>query len=146
MLFHKFPEEGRIDEIEAIGNLLDALVRMLQIVFDTFYGVRVDDGQRTLSTDFLDNGGQVFGCKAKLVGIVRYRAMASIVLCHFLQELAENVHGAVVAETGEVLLIGDGPMESPQYFTEDSREEMLLGLLAIGMFFLVDAGQHDFLI
>ena len=96
MLFHKLPEEGRIDKIEVVGNLLDALVRMFQFVFDTFYGVLVDDGQGTLSADFLDNGGQVFGCIAKLVGIVGYRAMASIVLCHFLQKLAEDVYGAVV--------------------------------------------------
>ena len=84
MLFHKFSEERGIDEIEAIGNLLDALVRMFQFVLDLFHGVLVDDGQGTFSADFLDNGGQVFGCVAELVGIVGYRAMASIILCHFL--------------------------------------------------------------
>ena len=61
MLFHKLPEEGWIDEIEVVGYLLDALVRMFQFVFDTFYGVLVDDSQGTLPTDFLDNSGKVFG-------------------------------------------------------------------------------------
>lgn len=89
MLFHKFSEERGIDEIEAIGNLLDALVRMFQFVLDLFHGVLVDDGQRTFSADFLDNGGQVFGCVAELVGIVGYRAMASIILCHFLFAMFE---------------------------------------------------------
>ena len=53
MLFHKLPEEGRIDKIEVVGYLLDALVRMFQFVLDLFHGVLVDDSQGPFPLIFL---------------------------------------------------------------------------------------------
>ena len=139
MCFHKLPEEGRIHEIETVGYFFDTFVRMLQFVLDASYGVLIDDGQWALPADFLDNGRQVLGCVAELVGIVGYRTVTPVVFGHFLHKLAEDIHGAVVAKIGDVFLIGDGSMKSAQQLAESSREEMLLGFLAVGMFLVVDA-------
>ena len=59
MLFHELTEEGRIDEIEMVGNFLDAFVRMYQFVFDELYGMFIDDGKRPFPTDILNHGRKV---------------------------------------------------------------------------------------
>ena len=83
---------------------------------------------------------------AEYVGVVGYCPVSPVVFTHFFQEFAENVHGAVVAETGRILLKRNGPMESAQYFTENSRKKVLFGFLAVSVFTLVNAGQSYFFI
>lgn len=114
MRFHELSEEGRIDEVEVVGYFLDTDVGVLQMVLDAFHGMLVDDGQGTLPADFLDNSGQMLGRIAKLVGIVRHGAVSPVVFVHLLHEPSEDIHGAVVAEIGNVFQIGDGSMESTQ--------------------------------
>ena len=83
---------------------------------------------------------------AEYVGVVGYCPVSSVVFTHFFQEFAEDVHGSVVAETGRIVLKGNGLMENAQYFTENSRKKVLFGFLAVSMFPFIGACQSYFLI
>ena len=69
MVAHIFAEEGYVWEIEVVGDLLDAFLRVFQLIANIGQHRLVDQFEGTASTAFPANGGEVFRGDAELIGI-----------------------------------------------------------------------------
>ena len=68
--FDKLAEEGGIREVEAVGNLLDALVGVTQLPVDALAQVLMNPFQCRLAGGLLDRHGEVLRCDEELCGKV----------------------------------------------------------------------------
>ena len=69
MVAHIFAEEGDVGEIEVVGYLLDAFLRVFQLIAHIGQHRLVDLVESGAATAILANGGEVFRGDAELIRI-----------------------------------------------------------------------------
>ena len=69
MMTYELTEEGDVWEIEIVGNLLDAFLRIFQLIANICLHRFVDQVKSRFTTAFPADGGKVFRGDAELIRI-----------------------------------------------------------------------------